>query len=112
MQHKMTPCRVCGKPLLVLANEAEPKEPTPAESSCPECQELSEAYESHQRSLRDVLLCLPSDAELGAIVRQRLLALLSIGTDDELGAFARLIYDGRVEDLAQLGVALMDRIEN
>lgn len=106
------PCVVCGKPILVLTASANAEEVSKLEMRCGDCLSLSERYGEVQKALRALAPSLPGDAEMGAILRRRLLAYIAMASDEELGAFYRLILEGSVEGLAEYSAALAQRLQN
>lgn len=85
----------------------------PAEPpTCPQCQPLEEAHARHQQVIRTLGTTLPSNAELGAILRQRICSWLATASDDELGEFARLVQEGSLQDVARYGAGSVGRTQN
>ena len=102
------PGELCGMCREALAATV----PDGADRLCEGCQRLASDFETKQQELRAVLVSLPDDETLGAILRRRITLWLENSTDAELGAFTRLIRDGTATAIANEAEALNQRIQS
>lgn len=70
---------------------------------CPECVHIADSWAVTQSAVQAATGELPTDAEMGAVMRRRMIAWLASSTNAELGAFVRIVRNGSAAEIAEAG---------